>query len=231
MRNLLDQLLRQGTLNLDAKSFSLCLAASVLIALVTEAMYTFFYENRATGSRIHRSFIFIGPSVTMLFVCVQLSLPLSLGLLGSLSIVRFRTPIREPEEIGFLMLLIAASIGIATFNFVFVLMLYAATLAVLLVRNGGRVLLRLRPARGGVLLLNLDDDVYDQKGRDLAAKLKTHFRGLRLESVASTEGTTNLQFVFTRMLGDSWSAFLASLREQIPYKKANVFLNSPSDIT
>ena len=29
---------------------------------------------------------------------VLLSLPLSLGLLGALSIVRFRTPIKEPEE-------------------------------------------------------------------------------------------------------------------------------------
>jgi hypothetical protein len=31
--------------------------------------------------------------------------------MGSLSIIRFRTPIKEPEEVGFLLLVIAASVG------------------------------------------------------------------------------------------------------------------------
>ena len=38
---------------------------------------------------------------------------MSLGLLGALSIVRFRTPIKEPEEIGFLMVVIATSLAIS----------------------------------------------------------------------------------------------------------------------
>ena len=48
-------------------------------------------------AKVHLTLL-IGPSVTLLFICVQLSLPLSLGLLGALSIVRFRVPIKEPEE-------------------------------------------------------------------------------------------------------------------------------------
>jgi len=31
-------------------------------------------------------------------------------LLGALSIVRFRTPIKEPEEIGFIMLVVASAL-------------------------------------------------------------------------------------------------------------------------
>ena len=55
-------------------------AADFLAAL----LYRFFYERRGTGSQIHRAFPLLALAVTTLFIGVQLSLPLSLGLLGSL---------------------------------------------------------------------------------------------------------------------------------------------------
>ena len=42
---------------------------------------------------------------------VKSSLALSLGLVGALSIVRFRTPIKEPEELAYLFICIAAGLG------------------------------------------------------------------------------------------------------------------------
>ena len=44
---------------------------------------------------------------------VKSSLALSLGLVGALSIVRFRTPIKEPEELVYLFLAIALGLGYA----------------------------------------------------------------------------------------------------------------------
>lgn len=43
---------------------------------------------------------------------VKSSLALSLGLVGALSIVRFRTPIKEPEELGYLFITIAIGLGL-----------------------------------------------------------------------------------------------------------------------
>ena len=40
------------------------------------------------------------------------SLALSLGLVGALSIVRFRTPIKEPEELAYLFISIAMGLGL-----------------------------------------------------------------------------------------------------------------------
>lgn len=42
---------------------------------------------------------------------VKSSLALSLGLVGALSIVRFRTPIKGPEELVYLFLSIAIGLG------------------------------------------------------------------------------------------------------------------------
>ena len=79
---------------------SLSLGSSFFIAW----LYRYFYSSRSTGSEAHRAFPLLGIFITAIFIAIQFSLPLSLGLLGALSIVRFRTPIKEPEEIGFIML-------------------------------------------------------------------------------------------------------------------------------
>ena len=59
------------------------------------------------------------------FLGIQTSIPLGLGLLGALSFVRFRTPVKDPAEIGFLLLLMAAAIGAATDNYLVTGVLFA----------------------------------------------------------------------------------------------------------
>src|SRR4030066_865209 len=93
------------------------LGFSFVASVVTYLMYQVFYGSRHIGAGVHRTFIIGGPAITTLFLGIQVSIPLSLGLLGALSFVRFRTPIKDPAEIGFLLLLIASSIGADTNNF------------------------------------------------------------------------------------------------------------------
>jgi hypothetical protein len=225
MTELLQKLGSGSTLTLDVNGFLVCLGLALVASLVAELMYAVFYENRGTGSQIHRSFILIGPSVTLLFICVQLSLPLSLGLLGALSIVRFRTPIKEPEEIGFLMLLIAASIGIATFNFMFVLYLYLAVAIALTARKlvGGRV--SFLGKRDGMLLVNLSESVYQAQADELGRRLDRCAAGLRLESLSSSEGTVSLHYRFASLDVKAWPTAQAELFKVIPYNKISVFFN------
>jgi len=111
------------------------LLVSLASSLFVAYLYQVFYRARATGSQVYRAFPLMGISITAIFVAVQYSLPLSLGLLGALSIVRFRTPIKEPEEIGFILLVIATSLSAATFNLTFLgLILAVAVVALLLLR-------------------------------------------------------------------------------------------------
>lgn len=230
MHNLIQQLLSEGTLTLNLNSFIICILVSILIAWITALMYLFFYENRATGSQIHRAFLLISPSVTMLFICVQLSLPLSLGLLGSLSIIRFRTPIKEPEEIGFLLLLISGSIGIATFNFMFVFILYLAVFIALLIKQVGESKGGFGRAKGGIILVNLSEGEYAEKGTFLEEKLQSNFKGLRMESVVSTEGTVSLQYVFSNMSSKPWNGVQQEIKSVVNYSKLNIYLTNPANI-
>ena len=74
-----------------------------------------FYINYSTSltGKLHIGSIIpiLSSIVFLIIVVVKSSLALSLGLVGALSIVRFRTPIKEPEELVYLFLAIAVGLG------------------------------------------------------------------------------------------------------------------------
>lgn len=191
---ILDQL-TTVQLNLDWGLISSALLASLLAALVASVLYRFFYERRATGSQVHRSFPLLAVSITALFICVQTSLPLSLGLLGALSIIRFRTPIKEPEEVGFIMLVIASSIAAATFNYTIIAILYALAVVILFLVRGAAGFKWLR--RDGMLILTVNRAAASKALPALEGVLKTSVSRFRMESAATANETTTCQYVFS----------------------------------
>ena len=62
--------------------------------------------------QLARVLIIVGVTTFLIISIVKSSLALSLGLVGALSIVRFRTAIKEPEELGFFFISIAIGLGL-----------------------------------------------------------------------------------------------------------------------
>ena len=227
LANLLENNLVRASGGIDGGLFVSALLAAILAAFAASLLYRFFYERRGTGSQVHRAFPLLAVSITTLFIGVQISIPLSLGLLGSLSIIRFRTPVKEPEEVGFIMLVIAASIAAATFNFVLIIYLYIAALICLLIMRGVASLRWLK--RDGLLILSLPKEESAARIKDVRAYLDAHLRSARLESVATHAGTTTYQFVVSGLAGDA-AAFEEGLRETAPFTAVNLFLDRPGGI-
>jgi uncharacterized membrane protein YhiD involved in acid resistance len=59
-----------------------------------------------------KNFFLLIMTTTLVITIVKSSLALSLGLVGALSIVRFRAAIKEPEELTYLFLAIALGLGL-----------------------------------------------------------------------------------------------------------------------
>ena len=57
-------------------------------------------------------FLMLIPSMILIITVIKTSIALSLGLVGALSIVRFRTPIKEPEELMHIFIAIAIGLGL-----------------------------------------------------------------------------------------------------------------------
>ena len=203
-------------------AFLMLMAVSLVSSLFIAYLYVHFYANRATGSQVHRAFPLLGISITAIFVTIQFSLPLSLGLLGALSIVRFRVPIREPEEVGFLMVVIASAIACATYSYLVLALLLGLVVGALLLQHVlGRRIPGLRRS-GGLLMLTLADAAYRQHARAIEAILKGRLGRIRFEHLNGRDGLTTLNYTFRAREGTDWSAIRSELEALAPLTAVSV---------
>lgn len=200
----------------------IALAFSMLFSLAAYGMYQLFYGSRHIGAGVHRMFLLGGPAITMLFLGIQTSIPLSLGLLGALSFVRFRTPVKDPAEIGFLLLLIASSIGAATGNYMVTGLLYVLVFAAF----GVKWLLRDRVTVGarGSLMISVYRPDFEGLEAGLKAFLGERLAGLRLETMSVVDDRVNLQYQYRRRAAFDWTAFVNDLNELAAPARVEVFV-------
>jgi hypothetical protein len=198
------------------------LGFSLLASLATYFLYQVFYGARNIGAGVHRTFLIGGPSITLLFLTIQTSIPLSLGLLGAMSFVRFRTPVKDPAEIGFLLLLIASSVGAATSNYPATAVLFALVTVVLsaqwLIEN------RIHIFERGHLIISVNQQSFDAVEERLTPFLAERLRGLRLETMSSTDGRVGLHYQYRRQPGFNWPAFTNELNQLAGLAEVDVFV-------
>jgi hypothetical protein len=198
------------------------LAFSLLFSLVIYFMYQLFYGSRHIGAGVHRMFLVGGPAIAVLFLAIQTSIPLSLGLLGALSFVRFRTPVKDPAEIGFLLLLIASSIGASTGNF----MLIGVLLVIAFLVLGVKWLLRDRVSLGhrGSLMISLDQADFARAEDKVKGHLASQLGGLKLESMSIIDGKVNLQYQYRKRATFDWTAFSNELSAAAAPARLDIFI-------
>ena len=195
------------------------LVASVIVYL----MYQMFYGSRNIGAGVHRTFIIGGPAITALFLGIQTSIPLSLGLLGALSFVRFRTPVKDPAEIGFLLLLIASSIGAATDNYLVTAILFGAVFVALSAQRVGQT--RLRWSGSGNLIISIDQPSFHSLETKLTAFLKGRVPGLTLVTMSTLDNRISLHYQYRRGKGFDRTAFSRELEELTSPANVETFIS------
>lgn len=93
---------------------------SIGLAILFGIAIAFIYKWTHKGLNYESSFIstlaLLAPIVTLVMFFIQGDLVLSLGLVGSLSIIRFRTPIKDTRDMVFLFWTISVGLGIGTLN-------------------------------------------------------------------------------------------------------------------
>jgi uncharacterized membrane protein YhiD involved in acid resistance len=85
-----------------------------------------------------RNFLLLTVTTTLIISIVKSSLALSLGLVGALSIVRFRAAIKEPEELAFLFLAIGIGLGLGAGQVLVTLVALALILVLIAIRHLAR---------------------------------------------------------------------------------------------
>jgi len=88
------------------------LVVGVGLAVALRWHFRVFGSTLSNREEFAQVFPFILLTTVLIITVVKSSLALSLGLVGALSIVRFRTPIKEPEELAYLFIAIAMGLGL-----------------------------------------------------------------------------------------------------------------------
>ena len=93
----------------------LMVIVSLFFCIFTSFISMHVYKNKSNSLSSKKQIAPIIPVLScitfLVILIVKSSLALSLGLVGALSVIRFRTPIKEPEDLTFLFLSIALGIG------------------------------------------------------------------------------------------------------------------------
>lgn len=196
---------------------------SLVASAAAYFVYQVFYGSRHIGAGVHRVFLVGGPAITMIFLVIQTSIPLGIGLLGALSFVRFRTPIKDPAEIGFLLLLIASSIGAATGNLIPIGVLFVLVSLALGIERlaGNRAGL---PGRGH-LMVSVDQPSFSALEQSLTEFLRGRLRGLSLETMSTMDDRVGLHYQYRRQSDFDWTAFTRELNQLAGPAKVEVFVS------
>ena len=102
-----------GFAELDLFSVIFNFIMCVLMSFIARLFYIKYSTSLTGKHHIGTVIPILSTIVFLVILIVKSSLALSLGLVGALSIVRFRTPIKEPEELVYLFLSIAIGLGYA----------------------------------------------------------------------------------------------------------------------
>jgi len=97
---------------LSLTSLIINLGIGVFLSILLRLHFKYFGSTLSNREEFSHVCPFILLTTILIITVVKSSLALSLGLVGALSIVRFRTPIKEPEELAYLFIAIAMGLGL-----------------------------------------------------------------------------------------------------------------------
>ncbi|MEM9648589.1 MAG: DUF4956 domain-containing protein [Bacteroidota bacterium] len=108
LNNLLSQF---GTDSISILDFLINLVLTLISAYLLSLLYARFGASLSNRKKLAQTIILLSLTTMIIITIVKSSLALSLGLVGALSIVRFRTAVKEPEELAYFFIAISIGLG------------------------------------------------------------------------------------------------------------------------
>lgn len=105
------RLLTTENISTSLNSYAIGIFLSIFLSFLVQQFYIKFSTTLSNKIEFSKNFLILAATTTIIITIVKSSLALSLGLVGALSIVRFRAAIKEPEELVYLFLIISIGLG------------------------------------------------------------------------------------------------------------------------
>src|SRR3972149_2345396 len=134
-QTLIQNFLSNQNIQIPILNFLVNLILAAILGYILSLIYTKYGKSLSNRQTFARNFVLITVTTMLIISIVKSSLALSLGLVGALSIVRFRAAIKEPEELAYLFLSIAVGLGLGADQMVITLVAFAIVTVIIYLRH------------------------------------------------------------------------------------------------
>lgn len=184
--------------SIDIISFMVTMIGVFIISLIVSRHYHKCFPHISRSQSMGKTLIVISLVTFLIITVVKSSLALSLGLVGALSIIRFRTPIKEPFELAYLFMAIAIGLGFGAEQI-------APTVVVILFVLGILTLFQSKLIKAEeasfFIYINLDKKLSSQEIQDKMSQLNRHdLTPLKIKRVDQV--ATGTQFTLVANISD-----------------------------
>ena len=190
------------------------LAIGIVLALILRWHFERFGSTLSNRAEFAQVFPFILLTTILIITVVKSSLALSLGLVGALSIVRFRTPIKEPEELAYLFMAIAMGLGLGADQTIPTMIAGLFILAIVAVLRFGRI-----GSEKTKLYLSVDLEATENQHdriRALNEVIDRHVAASDLRRIDSREGNIEATYFVDVEESDQVSQLIDDLNRSFP---------------
>ena len=186
-----------SSVEINFLNFIFSIILSAFLAFLVKLSYVKISKSLNDKEHFSETFVPLAIITTLVITVVKFSLALSLGLVGALSIVRFRAAIKEPEELVYLFFIIGIGLANGANQFSVAIIATLITISILYFRkifNDKKNVNSLSETSTNILQIQIDNKTV--KSNDIIDRLKKNVNYLNLKSFASDNETEQFNFWF-----------------------------------
>ena len=177
---------------IDIPSFILSLFCAVILSFFVQLFYIKYSSTLSNRKEFSKIFVILAVTTCIVIMIVKSSLALSLGLVGALSIVRFRAAIKEPEELVYLFLIIAIGLGCGANQLIITSVGIIFALILIMIYSGYMKNSRKDIEQTINLGVIIEQEISDLQINDLISEIKKISNELKFISMSRTENNTSI---------------------------------------
>lgn len=194
----------------------------IILAIILEFTYIRAARTVSNRRQFAGTFLLIAFTTMLIISIVKSSLALSLGLVGALSIVRFRAAIKEPEELAYIFFAISLGLGLGANQTIVVLEAFVIAMFIL----WGRYLIKGKSTRQN-LYLNFSASKKDISLNQVTKLVKDTFGKYHLKRYDESESIIEASFMVDSPKAENLQLFSDNL-SKISDKARVSFVESKS---
>ncbi|MCB0619563.1 MAG: DUF4956 domain-containing protein [Saprospiraceae bacterium] len=207
-----EQFLSTQNVKISVLAFIINLLLAAVLSFILSRLYIRHGSSLSNRKAFAGNFVLIAATTMIIITIVKSSLALSLGLVGALSIVRFRAAIKEPEELSYIFLTIAIGLGLGADQRLITIVGFLMVVGFILLKNFNR-----KKTEYENLLLTISTTAPKEDTLEkVIALLEQHCSGIDLKRFDENSHLSEISLLVEYKDLDSFNKSKAALKQMDP---------------